>query len=241
MIAHQPYPNRVLIAGATGRVGACVVARLQQIGVGCRVLVRDKAQAAKLGNVEVVEGNALSVSDCRAAVEGCDAVVCTLGEYKIPNDRPLVDGAGVVNVADAAMAVGLRRFVLVSSLGSGDSWDWLPFPVKAYFYVLRARPILEAKTRSDAHVRSLDLDWTILWPAYLTNRPMQAEPILTSEGRAGGTSSRQAVADTAVRCLASPGAVGQTITVVDSFMRFTFRGGSRIELDTPWEAWTKGS
>ena len=232
-----PQAKRVLIAGATGGVGALVVKRLRQLGVTCRVLTRDAARAAKLGTVEIVEGNVLSAADCAAAAAGCDATICAIGDYRVPKDRAIVDGDGVINLADAATAAGARRFVLVSSLGSGESWDWLPFFVKWYFHAMRALPILAAKTRSDTYLRTRDLDWTILWPAFLTNRAMRAAPQLTAQGRAGGTSSRQAVADVAVRCLASPSAVGRTIVVVDSFMRFTLRGGSPFELDAPWEAW----
>lgn len=232
-----PAARRVLIAGATGSVGVLVVKRLQQLGVTCRVLTRHAPRAAKFSNVEIVEGDVLSAADCRAAVAGCDAAVCAVGDYRIPKDRALVDGDGVINLADAAKAAGARRFVLISSLGSGESWDWLPFFVRWYFHAMRALPILDAKSRSDAYVRAKDLDWTILWPAYLTNRSMRAAPLLTAEGRAGGTTSRQAVADVAVRCLASANAVHRTIIVVDPFMRFTLRGGSPFELDAPWEAW----
>lgn len=235
-----PVAGRVLVAGATGRVGRHVVNRLQQLGVACRVLTRDAARAAGLGNVDVVEGGVLSAAECKVAAAGCDAIICAIGDYKVPKDRAIVDGDGVINLVDAATAAGARRFVLVSSLGSGASWDWLPIPVKAYFHVMRATPILAAKTRSDAHLRTQDIAWTILWPAFLTDYPMRAAPLLTVDGRVGGTSSRQAVADVAVRCLGSPNAVGKTLVVVDSFMRFTLRRGGPFELDAPWEAWTTG-
>ncbi|MCA8907251.1 MAG: NAD(P)H-binding protein [Rhodospirillaceae bacterium] len=86
-------------------------------------------------------------------------------------------------------------------------------------------------------MRAAKLDWTILWPAFLTNRPMRAAPLLTAEGRGGGTTSRQAVADVAVRCLASDNAIGRTLIVVDPAMGFTLRGSPRFELDVPWQAW----
>ena len=235
-----PFAGRALVAGGTGSVGVLIVKRLQQLGVTCRVLTRDAARAAKLGPAEIVEGDVLCADDCKTAAAGCDAVICAIGDYKVPRDRALVDGNGVINLADGAMAAGARRFVLVSTLGSGESWDWLPFLVKWYFRAMRALPILAAKTRSDAYVRSQDLDWTILWPAYLTNGTMRAAPVLTAERRAGGTTSRQAVADVAVRCLASPNAVRRTIVVVDSFMRITLGGRSPFDLDAPWHAWPEG-
>ena len=234
-----PFPNKVLIAGATRGVGLHVLGRLARRGVACRVLVRDRGRAEGLGEVEIVKGDALDGAACARAVEGCDAVICTIGERRVPKDRPIVDGDGVINLAEAAVAAGARRLVLVSTLGSGESWGWLPFFVKGFFHAFRVLPILAEKTRSDAHVRTLDLDWTILWPAYLTNRPMREPPLLTVDGRAGGTTSRQAVADVAVRCLASPNAVGRTIVVVDPAMRFTLSHGGPFELDAPWKAWAE--
>lgn len=233
------FPQKVLIAGATRGVGVHVVRRLRQLDVACRVLARDRGRAEGLGDVEIVEGDAFDEAACKRAAEGCDAVICTIGERKVPKDRPIVDGDGIINLADAAMAAGARRFVLVSTLGSGESWNWLPFFVKGFFHAMRVLPILAEKTRSDAHVRGINLDWTILWPAYLTNRPLRAAPLLTADGRAGGMTSRQATADVAVRCLASPNAIGKTIVVVDSAMRFTLSRGGPFALDAPWEAWAE--
>ena len=114
----MPTPNKVLIAGATRGVGALVVRRLTQKGVARRVLVRDPARAKGLGDAEIVQGDALDAAACGRAAEGCDAVVCTLGDRRVPRDRPIVDGDGVINLADAAVAAGARRFDLPPLTGS---------------------------------------------------------------------------------------------------------------------------
>src|SRR5262245_20974480 len=113
---------KVLVAGATGGCGRWVVRRLNDLGITPQVLTRDARWAASLGPVEAVEGNALSEEDCRQAMEGCQAVICTLGDRWVPPDGRIVDGDGVINLAKAAERVGARRFILVSSLGAGDSW-----------------------------------------------------------------------------------------------------------------------
>lgn len=234
------YPDRVLVAGATGGVGVQVVERLRALGVSCRVLTRDSRRAARLGDVEVVQGDALVLADSIRAVEGCDAVICALGERKVPADRPIVDGDGIIHLADASVTAAAQRFLLVSSLGVGDSWQWLPFPVKWMFHAMRAVPILNEKVRSENHLKTLDLGWTILRPGYLTNRGMRSEPLVTT-GRAGGTTSRQAVADVAVRCLRSPNTLGAVLTVVDRSMRITLSQGDPFYLDALWEPWRSKS
>jgi uncharacterized protein YbjT (DUF2867 family) len=110
---------KVLVAGATGGCGRLVVRRLSDLGVATRVLTRDARRATSLGSVEVVEGNALSPEDCRRAIEGCQAVISTLGDRWVPPDGRIVDGDGVINLAEATEGAGVRRFILVSSAGAG--------------------------------------------------------------------------------------------------------------------------
>jgi uncharacterized protein YbjT (DUF2867 family) len=229
---------KILVAGATGGCGRLVVRRLSQLCIATQVLTRDARRAISLGPVEVVEGTALSLEDCGRAAEGCQAVICTLGDRWVPPDGRIVDGEGIINLAKTAERAGVRRFILVSSLGVGDSWS--PFFVRWFFRLLRAMPIFREKGRSEEYVRSSGLQWTILRPGFLTNFRMHAEPVLLSvTGRAPGLTTRQAVADVAVRCLQSENAIGQAFTVVDHLMRWAIWRGKRIHLDVRWAAWPR--
>ena len=227
---------KVLVAGATGGCGRLVVRRLSDLGSAIKVLTRDARRATSLGPVEVIEGSALSPEDCRRALEGCQAVICTLGDRWVPPDGRIVDGEGVINLAKAAEQTGVQRFILVSSLGVGDSW--FPLFLRPFFWLLGAMPIFREKGRSEAYVRSSGLQWTILRPGFLTNFRMRGEPVLMPvTGRAPGLTTRQAVADVAVRCLQSENAIGQTFTVVDHLMQWAVWRGKPIHLDVPWAAW----
>jgi uncharacterized protein YbjT (DUF2867 family) len=227
---------KILVAGATGGCGRLVVRRLSDLGCAIQVLTRDARRAASLGPVEVVEGNALSPDDCRRALEGCQAVICTLGDRWVPPDGRIVDGEGVINLAKAAERAGERRFILVSGLGIGGSW--FPFFVRWLCRALRVMPIIREKERSEEYVRSSELPWTILRPGFLTNFRMRGEPVLLpTAGRAPGLTTRQAVADVAVRCLQSENAIGQAFTVVDHLMRWAVWRGKPIPLDVPWTTW----
>ena len=229
---------KILVAGATGGCGRLVVRRLNELGIATQVLTRDARRAALLGPVAVVEGNALSPEDCRRAIEGCEAVICTLGDRWMPADGRIVDGNGVINLARAAEQSGARRFILVSTLGLGDSW--MPFFADWLLRLLGVMPIFKAKARSEAYVRSSALQWTILRPGFLSNFRMRAEPVLLPpSGRAPGFTTRQAVADVAVRCLQSHSAIGQAFTVVDHLVRWAIWRGKPIPLDVPWAAWPR--
>lgn len=231
------FSGKVLVAGGTRGVGKWVVERLLSLDVACRVMTRSRAGAAGLGEADIFEGTALDIGDCAHAVEGCNAIICTIGERSIPKDRPIVDGQGVFNLADAAIAAGIGRFILVSTLGAGDSWPLMPFPLRWYIRLRGIYPLFQEKTRAEAYLIDGGLDWTILRPGGLINSKMRSEPLLTTGGRAGGSTRRQTVADLAVRCLQSPNSIGQTITVLERWFRFTAKGSPRTTLDVPWEPW----
>jgi uncharacterized protein YbjT (DUF2867 family) len=227
---------KVLVAGATGGCGRLVVRRLSDLDTPVRAFTRDASRAAWLGPVEIVQGDALSLEDCRRATEGCHAVICTLGDRWVPADGRIVDGEGIINLAKAAEGEGARRFVLVSSGGVGDSWA--PFFVRWLFRVIGVMPIFREKERSEAYVRSSTLEWIILRPGFLTNFRMRAEPVLLPPtAQAPGLTTRQAVADVAVRCLHSKKGVCKAFTVVDHLMRWGIWRGKPIPLDIPWAPW----
>src|SRR5262245_58953102 len=125
---------KVLVAGATGGCGRVAVRRLAHLHIAARGLTRDARRAASLGPVEGVEGNALSPEDCRRAIEGCQAVICALGDRWVPADGRIVDGDGVINLARAAEEAGVRRFILVSGAGAGNGWA--PFFVRWLFRLI---------------------------------------------------------------------------------------------------------
>jgi len=231
---------KVLVAGATGGCGRLVVRRLAELCIETRVLTRDTRRAAQFGSIDVVEGNALSPEDCSRATEGCQAVICALGDRRVPTNRRIVDGDGIINLAGSAERAGAGRFVLVSSLGVGDSWDWTPFFMRWFGRVMKVMPILREKERSEEYVRSSTLQWTILRPGFLTNLRVRAEPVLLPDtGRVPGLSSKQGVADVAVRCLQSQNAVDQVFTVVDQCARWFIWRGRPVHLDVPWIAWPR--
>jgi uncharacterized protein YbjT (DUF2867 family) len=53
-----------------------------------------------------------------AGIEDVDAVVCSLGGT---TKDPQVDSQGNINLIDAAIKKGVKKFVLVTSLGCGSS------------------------------------------------------------------------------------------------------------------------
>jgi len=112
--------RRILITGATGFIG-CRVAEILALRDGwqVRALVHNPSSAARLARlpVEMVVGDLRSREDVVRAAEGCDGVIhCAIGTTWRQRERVEVNVDGTRNLADAALSVGVQRFVHISSI-----------------------------------------------------------------------------------------------------------------------------
>ncbi|HSU34300.1 MAG TPA: SDR family oxidoreductase [Propionibacteriaceae bacterium] len=110
----------VLVVGGTGFLGRQVVAELVARGKRVRALVRPGSDAAALDGPEVtvVRGDMLDRASLDTAMQGVDAVVTSAAGYtrRRKTDTSDTDLVGNRNLADAAKAAGVRRFVFTSIL-----------------------------------------------------------------------------------------------------------------------------
>ena len=125
---------RVLVTGATGKVGYAISSALLARGEQVRAVVRDPKRAASIlpAGVEPRQGDATDAASLSAAVEGCELVFNAMGmpEQWVKDegifDRVNAHGSGAL--AAAAKRAGIRRFVHTSThdvfhAESGESFD----------------------------------------------------------------------------------------------------------------------
>jgi dihydroflavonol-4-reductase len=112
---------RVLVTGATGKVGFAIATALLDRGDHVRALVRDQKRAAGVlpAGIEPVTGDATDPESLDAAVEGSELVFNSMGmpEQWVRDeeifDRVNAQGSG--HLAAAAKRAGVRRFVHTST------------------------------------------------------------------------------------------------------------------------------
>ena len=113
---------KVLLTGATGKVGHAVARALAARGDEVRALVRDPGRAAAVlpGGVEPVPGDVMDTGSLAEAVRGCELVFNAMGlpEQWLADDDVFhrVNARGSENVARAARAAGVGRLVHTSTI-----------------------------------------------------------------------------------------------------------------------------
>src|SRR5689334_9162957 len=111
---------KILVTGATGKVGSRFVPRLLAKGYQVRVLVRDAAKASALAalGAEVVTGDLNDAATLPPAVNNIDTVVHIAAFFRSFTDNEGIiktNHAGTVALAHASVAAGVKRFVFTST------------------------------------------------------------------------------------------------------------------------------
>lgn len=109
---------KILVTGATGKVGSRLATRLAQRGHHIRALVRDPTRAGVLGNgTELAKGDLLDLESLATAVRGVDAVVHCAAFFRgaTAEQAHEVNDLGTQHLARAARAAAVKRFVFTST------------------------------------------------------------------------------------------------------------------------------
>ncbi|AHE48307.1 NAD dependent epimerase/dehydratase family [Aeromonas hydrophila 4AK4] len=201
-----------LIFGASRGLGRAFTDQALRQGHRVLALVRQPEMAAELRplGVEVIEGDALDPAAVQqACVQAGPAarVISTLGSFRQPQP---VDYQGNRHVIDAMEQTGLTRLLLVTSLGCGDSWQYLPERARAAFgHEVRLKSLAESWLQTSA------LDWTILRPAGLQDGEATGQAVLSQGKEVHGLVRRADVAGHGLRLLADEAALGQIYAIGD--------------------------
>ncbi len=143
----------VLVVGGTGQLGGLITRRLLERNADVRILVRPHSahQPLVAAGAQPVFGDLKDRASLAAAVQGVDTLITTANSVGRggADSVEAVDLAGNRDLIDAARAAGVRLFMFISALGSApDS------PV----------PFMQAKGRTEAHLRASGMPFTILAP-----------------------------------------------------------------------------
>ena len=160
--------TRIAIIGGHGKVALLLSALLTGEGHSVTSFIRNPDHAADVQETGatpvVLDVENASTADIAGALQGHDAVVWSAGAGGGNPDRPYaVDRDAAIRSIDAAGQAGGNRYVMVSYFGAGKDHG---VPESNSFYAYA-----EAKAAADEYLRGTALEWTILGPGALTDKP----------------------------------------------------------------------
>lgn len=163
---------KLTVFGATGRTGVEVVEQGLAAGHEIRAVVRDSTRLAPdRAGLEVVVADVMDPATIVEAVAGSDAVISTIGTRN--RRKPTTVCADTSrSIVEAMHKAGTRRLVVVSGTGPFDEGEG---PGMRYFIKPLGRLFLKHVfadfVAREKIVRASGLDWTILRPPSLTDKP----------------------------------------------------------------------
>ena len=174
---------RLLVFGATGATGRQLVRLALESGHHVTAFVREPARLTMTSDrLDAVTGDVMLPATVDAAVPGHEAVLVALGT--MPEDRQdrhrrrprdPVCSVGTGNIVSSMIRHGVRRLVVETSLGVGESRSASQMGAATLVRCF-LKDVMDDKERQEANVRRSQLDWTLVRPARLTNGPRTSGP-----------------------------------------------------------------
>lgn len=211
-IATTPGEGAVLVLGGTRGTGLEVVRVLRARGDDVLVLARpaSDAGAAEALGARIFRGDAMVPADLNAALAagGIRAIVSSLGGKNAQGQR--VDFIGNRDAVDAARLAGVRRFILVSAVGAGNSGEASPALSRRFL-----REVIAEKSKAEDYLKTSGLDYTIIRPGGLLDKPAEGKAYLTEDAHAMSWIRRADLARLIVQALDDPRAIDKVYHAFD--------------------------
>ena len=204
----------VLVLGAAGRTGELVVKRALAAGHRVTAFVHDHTYL-EAADVQTIVGDVEDAVTVAAAVAGHDAVIDAIGG-KTPYKTTELESKTARNVVDAMRVHGVKRLVVVSMMGIGDSKSQSPFWYEFLLQPTFLRGAGKDKSRMESVVAGSGLEYVIARPPLLTDdEPMGCIRVIGADAT-GHKITRGDLAQFLVDQLTCDDYLGQAVVVANS-------------------------
>ena len=198
----------VLVVGANGNVARHTLKKLSDAGHRPIAMIRSKEQAEELKNLGAADTVIADLeADLDHAFKDIEAVIFAAGSggHTGADKTILIDLWGAMKTIDAAERNGVKRFVMLSSMGTVD-------PDKSE----RIRHYLVAKKLADDHLKRSSLTYTIVRPGSLTDETGLGKIKLEEEiQHRDNTITREDVATVLVEVIDRENTYGKTFEIIN--------------------------
>ncbi len=213
----------ILVVGATGGTGRATVEKLLNEGHHVTAYSRSANELADGSDLLVTNnGDVTDSAKLNRAMQGQDAVIVILGISENPlrvrifgtaHTPSDVRSVGTRNVIAAMHTHGVKRLVVQSSFGVGETSGLLRF-IDQLFFKLILKPQIDDTEAQEKIVRNSDVDWVIAQPVHLTDEDSNAFPFLSVKGQTRLMKvARKSVAKFLTLAACEPDYIGKSVTI----------------------------
>lgn len=195
--------EKVLVAGANGTTGKKIISILKQSDKYepfAMVRKQEQVDAFEKDNVKTILADL--EQDVSGTTKGMDRVIFAAGSGG--KNVKGVDQEGAKKLMDASKKDGVRKFVMLSSMGADN-------PEQAS----DLQDYLKAKHNADEHLINSGLQYSIVRPGALNNEAGKGKIQLNNKLNKQGEISRQDVAQTLVGSLEDAVAKNKTFEILN--------------------------
>lgn len=186
---------KITVIGASAGVGLQVTRLALEKGHEVTTLSRRIVPLPDHAKLRRVQGSATNSNDVRAAVEGAEAILVTLG-VRSPFTTTLFSDSARILLRILQETGSSATLIVLTGFGTGESWSYNSFPMRMLFTLL-LKKVYADKSEQERVITSGYPRWEIVRPGRLTNGAMTSRYRVLDhlvEGMRVGAISRSDVA-----------------------------------------------
>jgi len=155
---------KIAVIGGTGKSGKYLIHQLIRQGFQFKILVRNPENFKTITPLaEVVIGNVGDYNSVHSLIDGCDAVISTLGMGNPPSE-PSIFSQSTTHVIKAMIACNVKRYIVTTGLNVDTPFD--KKSAKTAFatdWMKKTYPVSTANKQSEYDILTTsNIDWTLV-------------------------------------------------------------------------------
>ena len=161
---------KITIIGASAGIGLEITRLALEKGHQVTSLSRRMVPIPDHARLRRVQGSATNLNDVRAAVEGADVILVTIGT-KSPLPTTMFSDSARLLLQVLKEKGSSPTLIVLTGFGAGDSWSYNPLPMKLLFTLL-LKKVYADKSEQERLIAGGYAHWEIVRPGRLTNGTM---------------------------------------------------------------------
>lgn len=203
---------KIAVIGGTGKSGKYLVKQLIEQGFQFKILLRNPDNF-QINNplVEIVKGDVTNPNVVNTLIEGCQAVISTLG-MGIPASEPTIFSQATTNILQAMSEHKVRRYIVITGLNVDTPLDKKsPKTLFGTDWMRKNYPISTANKQTEFDILSnSEADWTLVRLPLIEQTDESGEIIVSLEDCPGDKISATDLANFLIQQLSTDTFVGKS-------------------------------